>query len=279
MATAEWTLEGDHGSQILTLDHDSSTGKVFLRVDGRAVTRPLAEGESQRAFSWGGNDYVMRKVHGDWDLQFVQATPITNAPLSAGPSKPMVTAHGFSGGGIIKLVLLLVVIAGVVSIVRYVGRWTSPWVPYAKDNRFAVSFPVEPTRKGNPSLLTLTAVNPKRPQHFEFSFVQVPMLIEAAQADAYLTEVIDRYVSKHKGTVTKKETGYFSQNDALFFDARLGASNAFPNGSHLRAIAAYQGNRVYVAAFTSEGSPAGVPEATRFFSSIKLGVYETAPGQ
>jgi hypothetical protein len=168
-------------------------------------------------------------------------------------------------------------IAVVVPVVRYVNRWTSTWVTYGKDNRFTVSFPVEPTKKGGGTRLTLTAVNPSRPQHFELSYVQVPVLIESQQADAYLTQVLERFVQKHKGKLTKKETGYFSQNDALFFDAKLGPSDAFPNGSYLRAVAAYQGDRIYVAAFTSEDHPGGVPEAARFFRSIKLGIYDAAP--
>lgn len=284
MQLGEWILEGNAGSGVLTLENDPATGKIFVRVGGRAVAPALTPGETQRVFSWGGNDYGLRIVGGEWDLQLLRAAEVkSGAPASANRhATPLVTASGVSGGAIVKTIIAIAVIALLVPAVRYITRWTAPWVNYDKDPRFAVSFPAEPEKKGSGQHVSLLAVHPTLPQTFEFSYVQVPYALDSQAADQILDSAIKAYLHKHDGTLTKKETGYFSagvfagRNDALTFEAKLDSSDEFENGAHVRAIAVYQGDRIYVAALTSADEIGGSPEATRFFGSINIPVHRSS---
>lgn len=282
MQIASWPVDDGQRSATLTLDHDEQSGRLFVRVDGRAVASPLQPHEEERTVRWSGQTYRLLRVRGEWDMEFVPGppeVPRSPAKATAAPSRPpLMKASGVSFSSVVSTLLIGLLLAAGVGVWKYMHRWTGSWVEYKPaDSRFEVSFPSQPSKRDAGRTFTLLNENREMKQTFEFSYAQAPVVLETQQADAILNSAIDRYISRVKAKLTKKETGYFARHDATFFEADQPKSDGFPDGSHVRAVAIYQANRIYVAAFTSERDQANAPEALRFFGAIRIGEYVAPP--
>lgn len=104
------------GRKELLIETDSQSGRTAVRLDGRAVMRPLAPGEEEREFIVDSSKFILRRMpNGEFDVDYAPPDPSSRAQWvapskQAAPRSKSKISIGSIIGGIFALIVARLVV-------------------------------------------------------------------------------------------------------------------------------------------------------------------------
>jgi hypothetical protein len=101
-----------NGRKELLIETDPQSGRTAVRLDGRALMRPLAAGEDEREFIVDSSKFILRRMpRGEWDVDYAPPDPASGTQW-VGPSKQSASRSKskVSGGSIFGGIATLIAI-------------------------------------------------------------------------------------------------------------------------------------------------------------------------
>lgn len=283
MSTKSWTVDADGMEHLVSLDTDASTGRTFIRVDGRMIGRPLMADEAERVFPVGSVGYVVRRKGDEFELDFAPrvAVPVTTQKRVAAAAKP----KSSSPPPIVIIIIAAVALIGIAGLMGRmrakkpvtVARKAVHWMPYtARDGSFTVNFPGEPKAEAEAEYLhnyrytyySFESLSDDA-HSYNVEYCDLPVEISDHDSTDVLLEWLRWWMKDNNGTLVSQKSAFIDGFRGVHFMGSYAASEHRGAGV-MKGDAIIANRRVFFVYADVPPTDRDIPEIAAFLASMDV---------